>query len=65
MALVQSTPFEKCNGGEPAPTALRIDGCDENPCKILRQRNRDFEIDFDIRECTELSKKRKFFEIYF
>ena len=47
MASVQSTSFEECDG-IPPPTDLRIDGCSDPPCDLIRGSNVTAEWDFVV-----------------
>ncbi|XP_051170505.1 NPC intracellular cholesterol transporter 2-like [Leptopilina boulardi] len=49
----QSTPFKECNKGQRPPTNLRINGCEDFPCKIYRGKNITAEWDFIVNAPTK------------
>ncbi|XP_001600875.2 NPC intracellular cholesterol transporter 2 homolog a-like [Nasonia vitripennis] len=53
----QSTPVEKCKDS-PTPKDVRIDGCTETPCSLVRGTTVTAEWDFSILEDTRALKPR-------
>ncbi|OXU19475.1 hypothetical protein TSAR_003139 [Trichomalopsis sarcophagae] len=53
----QSTPVEKCKDG-PLPKDVRVDGCTETPCALIRGTNATAEWDFSISKDTNVLTPR-------
>ncbi|XP_034940011.1 NPC intracellular cholesterol transporter 2 homolog a-like [Chelonus insularis] len=54
-ASYQYTPFTECEQG-PAPSALRVEGCTNSPCRFVRGSNVKAQWDFDVVADTDNMK---------